>query len=85
MDTWKFEFVVDCIDAKGKVIHTYTSIEADTEEDAKMVAEEFCRDDFPGCEFAEAVIKDAIELAELERMAEVAEYERIAAVNPYCI
>lgn len=85
MDTWKFEFVVECVDAMGSTIHTYTSIEADTEEDAKIVAEEFCRDDFPGCEFAEAVIKSAIELAELERMAETAEYEKIAAVNPYCI
>ena len=85
MDTWKFEFVVECVDKIGKVIHTYTSIEADTEEDAKVIAEEFCCDDFPGCAFAEAVIKEAIELAELEHMAEVAEYERISAVNPYCI
>lgn len=85
MDTWKFEFVVECVDEMGKVIHTYTSIEADTEEDAKAVAEEFCRDDFPGCTFAEAIIKEVIELAELEHMAEIAEYERISAVNPYCI
>ena len=85
MGIWKFEFVVECVDKIGKVIHTYTSIEADTEEDAKVIAEEFCRDDFPGCAFAEAVIKEAIELAELDHMAEVAEYERISAVNPYCI
>ena len=85
MGTWKFEFVVECIDKTGKVINTYTSIEADSEEDAKVVAEEFCRDDFPGCTFAEAIIKEAIELAELEHMAEIAEYERISVVNPYCI
>lgn len=85
MDTWKFEFVVECVDEMGKVIHTYTSIEADTEEDAKAVAEEFCRDDFPGCAFAEAIIKESTEIAEIERMAEIAEYERVSAVNPYCV
>ena len=85
MDTWKFEFIVECVDEMGEVIHTYTSIEADTEEDAKAVTEEFCRDDFPDRAFSKAVIKEAIELAELEHMAEIAEYERISAVNPYCI
>ena len=64
IDTWDFEFVVECIDEMGKVIHTYTSVEADTEEDAKAVAEEFCRDDFPGCAFAKAIIKEITEIVE---------------------
>ena len=85
MDIWKFEFVVECIDKTGKVINTYTSIEADSEKDAKTISEEFCRDDFQDRAFSKAVIKEAIELAESERMAAVAEYERISAVNPYCI
>ena len=83
MDTWKFEFIVECVDEMGEVIHTYTSIEADTEEDAKAVAEEFCRDDFPGCAFADTVIKSVINLADTERQAEIAEYQRIADTNPY--
>lgn len=83
MNTWEFEFVIECIDKMGKVIHTYTSIEADTEEDAKAVAEEFCRDDFPGCELADTVIKSVINLADIEQQAEIAEYERIANTNPY--
>jgi hypothetical protein len=64
IDTWDFEFVVECIDETGKVIHTYTSVEADTEEDAKAVAEEFCRDDFPDCAFAKAIIKEVTEIIE---------------------
>ena len=80
---WTYEFVIDCIDKNGKVIYTYDSIEADTEEDAKVVAREFCRDDFPNCELADAVIKSVINLADIERQAEIAEYQRMADTNPY--
>ena len=80
---WTYEFVIDCIDKNGKVIYTYDSIEADTEEDAKVVAREFCRDDFPNCELADTVTKSVINLADIERQAEIAEYQRMADTNPY--
>ena len=83
MDNKKFEFVVECVDEMGKVINTYTSIKADTEEDAKAIAEEFCYDDCPDCVFADAVIKSVINLADIERQAEIAEYQRMADTNPY--
>lgn len=80
---WTYEFVIDCVDKDGKLICTYDYIEADTEEDAKAVAKEFCCDDFPNCEVADAIIKSVIDLAGIDRQAEIAEYQRIADINPY--
>ena len=55
---FEYEYSVACLDKHGEVIHIY-SIEADTELDAKLVAEEFCLDDYPNCDFYEAEILEA--------------------------
>lgn len=83
MDTWKYEYMIDCLDAKGNVIMTYTSIQADTEKDAIAVTKEFFRDDCPDYDLADVIIKSVIDLEALEKQAEIAEYQRIADTNPY--
>ena len=61
--------------------HCNYGIEADCPEDAEACAREFCADDYPDV----PVAKVHVELVDYEHMAELAEYEKIARVNPYCI
>lgn len=77
---WDYEYEVFCYDAEGKEICNY-DIEADCPEDAEACAREFCADDYPDI----PVAKVHVELVDYEHMAELAEYEKIARVNPYCI
>lgn len=80
---WDFEYEVFCYDENGVEICNY-GIEADCPEDAEACAREFCADDYPDIPVAKVHV-ELIDKEYLAELAELAEYERVARVNPYCI
>lgn len=80
--SWDNEYDVKIITTEGE-IHHY-GIEADGAHIAEEVAREFFADDYPN-ETIKILEVKLEEENDYEQQAEIAEYEKVAAVNPYCI